>query len=159
MSSLSPFKPLLLLLPLPGLLSLTPPPPPPPPPVPPGLPPPPASRMYGLELSVDQIIGILRAMKDSTEVHSHNGQSNDETQMTWWRGIIFNLIERAIQDVSVSRIPTFDVAHSSGYSSAIFDLSDNLSDEDHRQLDLEEVGKIMHEHRCNFDQARLIRHN
>ncbi|KAH9811088.1 CCR4-Not complex component, Not1-domain-containing protein [Melampsora americana] len=28
-------------------------------------------KMYDLELSVDQIVGILRAMRDSSEVHSH----------------------------------------------------------------------------------------
>ncbi|KAH9821739.1 hypothetical protein DFH28DRAFT_1120033 [Melampsora americana] len=81
--------------------------------------------------------------------------------ITYRRHHLINLLPSSFLQYfpSYAPIPTFDAAQSSGYTSSNFDLSANLSDEDRRQLDLEEVRRIMAEHRCNFDQARLIRHN
>lgn len=81
--------------------------------------------------------------------------------ITYRRDHLINLLPSSVLHhfPSYAPIPTFDAAHSSGYSSTNFDLSDNLSAEDRRELDLTEVRRIMLEHSCNFDQARLIRHN
>lgn len=55
-------------------------------------------------------------------------------------------------------VPDFEAAQTAGFDSGHFDLSLNLNEGDHRQLDIDEVRRIMSQKGCTFDEARLIRH-
>ncbi|KAI8443188.1 hypothetical protein BY996DRAFT_4594844, partial [Phakopsora pachyrhizi] len=57
-----------------------------------------------------------------------------------------------------SSLQDFEAASIAGFESGHFSLSSNLSDNDHRQLDIDEVRRIMRQNNCSFDEARLIRH-
>ncbi|KNE95337.1 hypothetical protein PSTG_11321 [Puccinia striiformis f. sp. tritici PST-78] len=55
-------------------------------------------------------------------------------------------------------VPDFESAQLAGFDSNEFNITHNLSQDDHRQLDIEEVRRIMLQKKCTFDEARLIRH-
>ncbi|PLW30866.1 hypothetical protein PCASD_04915 [Puccinia coronata f. sp. avenae] len=55
-------------------------------------------------------------------------------------------------------VPDFESAQLAGFNSNEFNITSNLSQDDHRQLDIEEVRRIMLQKNCTFDEARLIRH-
>jgi len=55
-------------------------------------------------------------------------------------------------------VPDFEAAQTAGFESSEFSINNNLTQDDHRQLDIEEVRRIMLQKNCTFDEARLIRH-
>ncbi|KAA1082902.1 hypothetical protein PGT21_019845 [Puccinia graminis f. sp. tritici] len=55
-------------------------------------------------------------------------------------------------------VPDFESAQLAGFESSEFSINNNLSQDDHRQLDIDEVRRIMLQKNCTFDEARLIRH-
>ncbi|KNZ46693.1 hypothetical protein VP01_703g2 [Puccinia sorghi] len=55
-------------------------------------------------------------------------------------------------------VPDFEAAQMAGFESSDFSINNNLTQDDHRQLDIEEVRRIMLQKNCTFDEARLIRH-
>lgn len=57
-----------------------------------------------------------------------------------------------------AQLPDFQSAHLAGFESSEFSLAENLDEDDHRGLDIDEVRRIMLQRNCSFDQARLIRH-
>ncbi|OAV94257.1 hypothetical protein PTTG_09242 [Puccinia triticina 1-1 BBBD Race 1] len=55
-------------------------------------------------------------------------------------------------------VPDFEAAQLAGFESSEFSINNNLTQDDHRQLDIDEVRRIMLQKNCSFDEARLIRH-
>lgn len=96
---------------------------------------------------VDHI--MFKALRDSRPPYRFPPIS---PHIQWWQSLYCGLLPETSND-EWYRIPTFEAARSEGYHSSHFDLSANLSEDDRRQLDLDEVRRIMSETGCNFDQV------
>lgn len=54
------------------------------------------------------------------------------------------------------RVPDFEAAQMAGFESSDFSINNNLTQDDHRQLDIEEVRRIMLQKNCTFDEVYPI---